>query len=67
MALAQMQARGMNDQIFRGVMTRLDIASDKPPEGSRGKRVVIPRAVAAGTLAQLRGHAGECGCQFVRA
>jgi hypothetical protein len=51
----RLAAKGMNDQIFTGTMTRLDLASDKAPEGSGGKRVVIPRAVAARTLAQLRG------------
>jgi hypothetical protein len=51
----RVQARGMNDTLFSGVLTILDAPSTNPPQGSTGKRVVIPSALAAATLHQLQG------------
>jgi len=40
---------------FRGVLTLVDVASDKPPAGARGHRVVLTRAAAEKALASLLG------------
>ena len=42
---------------FRGVLTLLDVPSDRPPSGSRGKRVVLTRAAAEAALPSLLGMA----------
>jgi hypothetical protein len=44
-----------NREAFRGVLTLLDVPSDKPPSGSRGHRVVLTRAAAEAALASLLG------------
>ena len=44
-----------NREAFRGVLTFLDVPSDKPPSGSRGHRVVLTRAAAEAALASLLG------------
>jgi len=46
-----------NREPFRGVLTWVDVASDRPPAGSRGHRVVLTRAAAEGALASLLGMA----------
>jgi len=46
-----------NKMPFSGVLTRIDQPSDMPPEGSRGKRTVIPKAVAESALPSLLGMA----------
>jgi hypothetical protein len=46
-----------NREPFRGVLTLLDVASDKPPAGARGHRVVLTRAAAEAALASLLGMA----------
>lgn len=46
-----------NKMPFTGVLTRLDVASDKPPNGSGGKRIVVTRAAAEEALDSLLGMA----------
>jgi hypothetical protein len=46
-----------NKHPFKGILTRLDAASDKPPGGSEGKRVLLPTTVAAKSLSTLVGMA----------
>lgn len=40
---------------FTGVLTKIDEVSDKPPDGARGKRVVLTRAAAEAALPTLLG------------
>lgn len=40
---------------FRGVLTLLDVASDRPPAGARGHRVLLARAAAERALPSLLG------------
>jgi len=42
---------------FTGVLTRVDEPSDRPPNGARGHRVLLPAAVADRALATLIGMA----------
>lgn len=44
-----------NREAFRGVLTLVDVASDKAPAGARGHRVVLTRAAAEAALASLLG------------
>src|SRR5437879_11644582 len=44
-----------NREPFRGVFTLLDAASDKPPAGARGHRVLLTRAAAEAGLPSLLG------------
>ncbi|KVV22314.1 hypothetical protein WK80_22250 [Burkholderia multivorans] len=46
-----------NRMPFRGVLTRLDQPSDAPPNGSNGKRTLIPKHVAEAALPSLLGMA----------
>lgn len=46
-----------NKMPFRGVLTRIDQPSDMPPNGSGGRRVMLPRDVAAAALPSLLGMA----------
>jgi len=50
-----MAARELNNLYFSGVMTRLGIPSTRPPQGSDGRRTVIPVELARKTLDQLPG------------
>jgi hypothetical protein len=45
---------------FSGVLTRIDEASDKPPSGSRGHRIIITREAATEALPSLLGMAVDC-------
>lgn len=40
---------------FSGILTRIDEPSDNPPEGSKGKRVLLTRAAAEAALPTLLG------------
>ena len=40
---------------FHGVLTMLDVPSDRPPAGARGHRVLLTRAAAEAALASLLG------------
>ena len=42
---------------FSGVLTLLDVPSDRPPAGAAGHRVVLPRAVGERALPSLLGMA----------
>src|ERR1700734_3823831 len=42
---------------FEGVLTLVDVASDKAPSGSRGHRVVLTRSAAEAALPSLLGMA----------
>lgn len=42
---------------FRGVLTLLDVPSDKPPAGAKGHRVMLTRAAAEKALPSLLGMA----------
>jgi len=44
-----------NRQAFRGVLTLVDVVSDKSPAGARGHRVVLARSAAEAALASLLG------------
>ena len=44
-----------NREAFRGVLTLVDVPSDKPPAGARGHRVVLTRAAAEAALPSLLG------------
>src|SRR3954447_23891689 len=46
-----------NREPFCGVLTLVDVASDKPPAGARGHRVVLSRAAAEAALPSLLGMA----------
>jgi hypothetical protein len=46
-----------NREPFRGVLTIVDVVSDKSPAGARGHRVVLTRAAAETALASLLGMA----------
>lgn len=46
-----------NRQPFRGMLTLVDVASDRAPSGARGHRVVLTRTAAEGALASLLGMA----------
>jgi hypothetical protein len=46
-----------NREPFRGVLTLVDMVSDKAPAGARGHRVVLTRKAAENALASLLGMA----------
>ena len=46
-----------NREPFRGVLTLVDVVSDRAPSGARGHRVVLTRAAAETALASLLGMA----------
>jgi hypothetical protein len=46
-----------NREPFRGVLTIIDVASDKPPSGARGHRVLLTRSAAEQALPSLLGMA----------
>jgi hypothetical protein len=46
-----------NRAAFHGVLTLVDVASDKPPSGARGHRVLLTRSAAEAALPSLLGMA----------
>ena len=46
-----------NRVAFEGVLTLVDVASDKAPSGARGRRVILTRAAAEKALPSLLGMA----------
>ncbi len=48
-------ARHPNRVGFRGVLTVVDVASDKPPAGARGHRVMLTRRAAEAAIPSLLG------------
>ena len=55
-----------NREAFRGVLTLVDVPSDKPPSGSRGHRVVLTRVAAEAALASLLGMGLDYSPSFDR-
>jgi hypothetical protein len=55
-----------NREPFRGVLTLVDVVSDKAPAGARGHRVVLTRAAAETALASLLGMALDYSLSFDR-
>jgi hypothetical protein len=51
----RLMARGANDLLFSGVVVTLDTPSARPPQGSEGRRVVVPSALARDTIDQWPG------------
>lgn len=49
--------RHPNREAFRGVLTLVDVVSDRPPAGARGHRVLLTRTAAETALASLLGMA----------
>lgn len=50
----------LNRLPFRGILTQVDEASTRPPNGSSGHRVLIPRDVAEQALPSLMGMPVDC-------
>src|SRR5690349_14486499 len=44
-----------NRERFKGILTQVDVPSDKAPAGARGHRVLLVRAAAEAALASLIG------------
>ncbi len=58
MALAMPEVDGHPNRLpFEGVLTLVDVPSDKAPSGSRGHRVVLTRSAAEAALPSLMGMA----------
>jgi len=58
MALEMPEVEGHpNREPFRGVLTLIDVASERAPSGARGHRVVLTRAAAEAALPSLLGMA----------
>jgi len=58
MAIAMPEVEGHpNREPFRGVLTLVDVTSDRAPSGARGHRVVLTRAAAEAALPSLLGMA----------
>lgn len=58
MAIAMPAVAGHPNRLpFRGVLTLLDVPSEKPPAGARGHRVLLTRAAAERALPSLLGMA----------
>ncbi|HZQ68359.1 MAG TPA: hypothetical protein VFA68_07550 [Terriglobales bacterium] len=58
MAIAMPEVEGHpNREAFRGVLTLVDVMSDRAPSGSRGHRVVLTRRAAEEALPSLMGMA----------
>jgi hypothetical protein len=57
MAMEVPKGRHPNRLEFKGVLTRVDEASDRAPSGTRGKRVVLTKQAAEQALPTLMGMA----------
>ncbi len=55
--LPRLRRKHPNRLPFRGVLTLIDVPSDRAPSGSNNRRVLIPRAVAESALPSLIGMA----------
>jgi len=56
MAIEMPRVEGHPNRVgFRGVLTLVDEASDKPPAGARGHRVILTRVAAEAALPSLMG------------
>ena len=67
MALAMPEVKGHpNRAAFRGVLTVVDVPSQRAPSGSGGHRVLLPRSVAEVALPSLLGMALDYAPAFDR-
>jgi len=67
MAVAMPEVDGHpNRAAFRGVLTVVDVPSQRAPSGSNGRRVVLTRAAAEAALASLLGMAVDYAPSFDR-
>jgi hypothetical protein len=58
MAIAMPAVKGHPNRVgFKGVLTVVDVASDKPPAGARGHRVLLTRRAAEAAIPSLLGMA----------
>jgi len=56
MAIEMPAIKGHPNRVgFRGVLTIVDVASDKPPAGARGHRVLVTRRAAEAAIPSLMG------------
>jgi hypothetical protein len=56
MAIEMPAVKGHPNRVeFRGVLTTVDVASDKPPAGARGHRVLLTRRAAEAAIPSLLG------------
>ena len=67
MAVAMPEVEGHpNRAAFRGVLTVVDVPSQRAPSGSNGRRVVLTKAAAEAALASLLGMAVDYAPSFDR-
>jgi hypothetical protein len=67
MAIAMPVVEGHPNRVgFRGVLTLVDVSSDRVPAGARGHRVVLTRAAAEAALPSLLGMALDYAPSFDR-
>jgi hypothetical protein len=67
MAIAMPEVKGHPNRVgFRGVLTVVDMPSQKPPSGSKGHLVVLSRAAAEAALPSLLGMALDYSPSFDR-
>ena len=67
MAVAMPKVEGHPNRVdFRGVLTVVDIASQRAPNGAKGHRVVLTRAAAEKALPSLMGMALDYAPEFDR-
>jgi hypothetical protein len=55
-----------NREAFRGVLTLIDVPSDRAPAGARGHRVILTKAAAEGAIPSLMGMAVDYSPEFDR-
>jgi hypothetical protein len=67
MAIAMPAVTGHPNRVgFKGVLTIVDVASDKPPAGARGHRVLLTRRAAEAAIPSLLGMALDYAPAFDR-
>ena len=67
MAIAMPAVTGHPNRVgFKGVLTIVDVASDKPPAGARGHRVLLMRSAAEAAIPSLLGMALDYAPAFDR-
>lgn len=67
MAIEMPEVEGHPNRVgFRGVLTMVDVASDRAPSGSRGHRVVLTRKSAEAAIPSLLGMALDYAPSFDR-
>ena len=58
--MPELREEHLNRLPFRGILTQIDEPSTRPPNGSSGHRVLIPRAVAEQAIPSLMGMPIDC-------